>query len=572
MAQTQPFGFPCIGGLDVNKSSFNLQNQAGVATELVNYEVDTDGGYRRINGCGRISESAEAAGRIVTIESEDGTGNALSAQGHKILGIVGYSDGGIVCSAGNVFYTVNGITFIRLNRSGVAGSGDNHTTFKGQTITTRNTPTDLVDFNVYGTSAQNDQIIVCDGVNKPLQLRIDGTGGLTGLTYFVNEIDIETNKTPTASVIHKDRMVAIGDPTTPNTVYYSGIIGTAAINFPSGSSGAFVLEDKVIGVRSFRESLILFCKNSIHKVTDLGGTDMAVTPITKNIGCINKNTIQEIGGDLLFLANDGLRTLAGTERIDDVELGTVSRQIQRLIVNDVINKANTLTISSVVIKKKNQYRLFYSNKVVATGEENIMTDIIESKGIIGTLTPEGFQWSEIKGMQPQGISSIVNRNNEEIVYHGDKYGSLLVHEQGSSFFTHQQNKDIKATYKSPYLDLGDMGTQKTLTYVNLAIVAEGPITPTLLVRYGEENFEAIQPPPIVLPTITAASRFGSARFEGTVLGTTFQFGFGALDAPLVRQAVRGSGNTVQVIVNTEDQKDSFILQGVYINYYPSGRR
>ena len=570
MAQTQPFGFPCIGGLDVNKSSFNLQNQAGVATELVNFEVDTDGGYRRINGCSILGTTGEVAGRIVTTEANDGTGNALAVQEHRILGIVGYSDGGIVCSAGNVFYTADGANFIRVNRSSVDSNGDDHDTFRNtRSITTRNTPTELVDFTVYETSSQNNQVIICDGVNKPLQIRIDGTGALSGLTYFVNEIAIETNKTPTASLIHKDRMVAIGDPTTPNTVYYSGIIGTGAINFPSGSSGAFVLEDKVIGIRSFRETLILFCKNSIYKVSNLGDSEMAVIPITKNIGCINKNTIQEIGGDLVFLASDGLRTLAGTERIDDTELGTISRPIQRLLLNEVISKANTLTISSVVIKKKNQYRLFYSNNIANdSSEEDIMSDIEESRGIVGTLTADGFQWSEIKGMQPQAIASIIDRNNLETVYHGDKHGSLLIHETGSFFYTHKQLKNIRAVYKSPFLDLGDMGTQKTLTYVNLAINAEGPVTPTLSVAYGEENFEGIQPAPVVLPKVTAASKFGTAKFEHT----NIDFAFGALEAPLVRQAVQGSGNTVQVGVETDDQKSPFILQGVYINYYPSGRR
>ena len=48
--------------------------------------------------------------------------------------------------------------------------------------------------------------------------------------------------------------------------------------------------------------------------------------LTKNIGCVSGNSIQEIGGDLIFLAPDGLRTVAGTARIDDVELSSISRK------------------------------------------------------------------------------------------------------------------------------------------------------------------------------------------------------------------------------------------------------
>ena len=60
MAQTQPFGFACLGGLDINQSQFVLQQQqAGTAVDLVNFEVDSDGGYRRISGHALL-----AAGRI----------------------------------------------------------------------------------------------------------------------------------------------------------------------------------------------------------------------------------------------------------------------------------------------------------------------------------------------------------------------------------------------------------------------------------------------------------------------------------------------------------------------------
>ena len=56
-----------------------------------------------------------------------------------------------------------------------------------------------------------------------------------------------------------------------------------------------------------------------------------VVPVAKNIGCLSGYSIQEIGGDLIFLAPDGLRTVAGTARIGDVELGTVSKAIQPII-------------------------------------------------------------------------------------------------------------------------------------------------------------------------------------------------------------------------------------------------
>ena len=55
--------------------------------------------------------------------------------------------------------------------------------------------------------------------------------------------------------------------------------------------------------------------------------------------------------DLLFLSPDGLRTIAGTVRIGDVELGTVSRPIQPTIKSIAANIDN-LDITSAVLRSK----------------------------------------------------------------------------------------------------------------------------------------------------------------------------------------------------------------------------
>ena len=50
MSQSQPFGFSCKGGLNTNLSEIEMLRQPGIATELRNFEVDPDGGYRRVSG------------------------------------------------------------------------------------------------------------------------------------------------------------------------------------------------------------------------------------------------------------------------------------------------------------------------------------------------------------------------------------------------------------------------------------------------------------------------------------------------------------------------------------------
>ena len=64
--------------------------------------------------------------------------------------------------------------------------------------------------------------------------------------------------------------------------------------------------------------------------------------------------------------------------------------------------------------------------------------------------------------------------------------------------------------------------------------------------------------------IPPPSIFGSALFNGNV--------FGATPDPLVRKAVQGSGNTVSFIITSDDQLSPYTLNGLYVDYSPTGRR
>ena len=93
-------------------------------------------------------------------------------------------------------------------------------------------------------------------------------------------------------------------------------------------AGSISVDDTVVALKVFRDSLFIFCENRIFKLTGSTSSDFSVEPVTRNIGCINSFTVQEFAGDLIFLGPDGLRTVAATARIGDTELGTISKNIQ----------------------------------------------------------------------------------------------------------------------------------------------------------------------------------------------------------------------------------------------------
>ena len=114
----------------------------------------------------------------------------------------------------------------------------------------------------------------------------------------------------------------------------------------------------------FREQLIIFTTNTIKRLTGNTEADFRLEPITEKIGCINGDTIQEYGGDVIYLAPDGVRLLSATDRIGDFGLDVASDTIYT-DASEFIDSSSTF--SSVVIRNKSQYRIFAYIPAQASG-------------------------------------------------------------------------------------------------------------------------------------------------------------------------------------------------------------
>ena len=60
MARSQPYTVACDGGLVTASNQIDLLKTPGVATELKNFEVSIEGGYRRINGFSKFGGGSAA--------------------------------------------------------------------------------------------------------------------------------------------------------------------------------------------------------------------------------------------------------------------------------------------------------------------------------------------------------------------------------------------------------------------------------------------------------------------------------------------------------------------------------
>ena len=538
MAASLPFSVPLQGGLNKSTNSLALLRTPGVATKLRNFEVSIEGGYRRINGY-----------------TVFGGGSAVRPNtAEDIEGLSVYADGVVAVAGNDIFFSQDGTSYLQINKASVDASGDNFSTFSGRSELSL-TSIDQCEFALFEGTSDYGELVITDksGNNKPFLFKMTGTGtALSSRTYFVSQITISGSKTAKFCTIHDNHLVVAGDPTTPNTIYYSA---TGDIDSFSGTgSGSITLEDKVVGLKSFRNELFIFCQNSIFKLQNINDSStVAIVPVTKNVGCVDGQTIQEIAGDLIFLAPDGFRTVAGTARIGDVELGTISQAIQP-IINEILNTED-LQFSSVVIRDKSQYRMFYSADT---------EPVVSSKGIIGTLRPNGFEWSETLGIQAPAITSGFDSSGVEKFYHGDRDGHIYNHDTGNAFNPAGTSTNVEAEYQSPDFDYGDLGTLKTLDYAKIAFTPEGDSQPTLRVRFDYDSLDTPQPADIVLTEIPEPAIFGSALFGSQK--------FGASEQPLVRQGLTGSGHSNFFKIFSADTNAPYAINGLYVTYRPSGRQ
>ena len=533
----QPFGLSCQGGLNTNLNQFQMLQQPGFATELLNFEVDPDGGYRRVNGF-----------------TPYGGDSATNPNGsNSILGCFVYADGLIVCSGTDIFFSNDGITWLQINRNNVANGGDNYSTFTSRSVLNRTGQGQCQFVHFEGAAFDYGQVIIADGANTLYVFRMEGTGALSTRTFFAETVQVDSTNGVKYITIHDHHLIAAGVENNLNTVYYSAY--NSPTDFTGTGAGSVTISDQVIGIKGFREDLIVFSQHSLHKLININSSsDIRIDPIAENVGCLSGYSIQEIGGDLVFLAPDGIRTVAGTARIGDTELSSVSRQIQS-IISDISNNINSYTITSCVIRSKSQYRLFYSAPTASPAT---------AKGIIGTFRGQSYEWSETQGIQAFGLVSGYDVNFVERVYHGDKDGYIYNHDTGNSFLLNGSTQNINARYKTPNLDFGDAGTLKTLHYVKMSITPEGTVQPSLKVSYDFDSTDKPQPAAYVLESIPTPSVFGEALFGSGI--------FGASTDPMVRQAVQGSGHNVAFKLFSEDKNPPYSINGFYIDYRPSGRR
>ncbi len=504
----------CEGGLIEDQAALLLGTvKEGAATTLINYEPALEGGYARVAGYTKYDDSAVPG---------------LSTS--PILGTIP-AFGGVLAARENVAETSVDVYFS-------TGSG------WGSKINTANRSTSAAKYRMNRYSLTEEVVILTDGFSPALKYNgttdtlINGTGAPTAPKYselFSGRLALAPAST--------DSSVALSSATSDTD--FDGVNGAIEIN----------VGDRVTGLKTFRNELYIFCENSIFKITGNTSATFSLQAVTRSIGCLSEDTIQELGGDLIYLAPDGLRSIAATANIGDIDLGLLSRAIQPSIRQKLNTNPSEDAFTSTVIRKKSQYRLHVYDSSISDED---------ATGFLGKLSGAasgiGYEWAKLQGINVYSAGSQYDSSTEVTVFGHPSNGYVYLLESGSDF----DGTAVSSVYESPDITFDEPDLRKVLYKVAVNMQVAGELDVSLNLLFDNKSEDILQPGPIVITQLGEVPTYGTAIYSTSV--------YGSLTLPTFRKNLVGSGYTASFRFASTNNDPVHRIDSYTIQYALKGRR
>ena len=495
----------CQGGLNTSRDALSQgETQPGSAISLINYEPAVTGGYRRISGYSNDYGLVPGTGSVLGVSVANGINDGILAARKPTSGFnyLHYWDS----TAENwVAATTSGSP----NMTGVV----------------------KVRFKRYNWGAP--KVVLTDGVNPAATY--DGTT-YTQITHA------QAPTSPKYASVFQNHVFLSGNSSEPTNLYFSAPYDET--NFgPENGAGVINVGYPIVATKAFRDALYIFGLNNIKKLVGNNIADFVLENVTDDLGCLATDSIIEIGGDVFFLSQDGYRPISGTNKIGDVNLESISRNVQS-IFTEVVLKEDLDLLSAVVVREKSQFR--------------ILSPVGDFTGLLAGIrsTPQGnaFEFGQIVGLEAT-CSDSGYVGQFEYVIHGDTNGKVHRQETGNSF----DGTPIISVYQTPYIHMQDPEQRKIIHTVATYLRSEGDNELAMSVLYDYEDFSSLSPSNFTLGTTGAAAYYSEAIYNSTAI-------YSGNPAPVVRTNVSGSGRSVSFKYVTNDTNASHSIQGLVVTF------
>ena len=262
------------------------------------------------------------------------------------------------------------------------------------------------------------------------------------------------------------------------------------------------------------------------------GTTIFLKDTVEGVGCIERDSIQATGNDILFLSNRGVMSLGRLIQEKSLPLRDVSKNVRTDLMSFV--KAETLPVKSTYSPDDAFYLITFP-----TSNTTYCFDVRVP------LEDGSFRVTTWSGIMPLSFAQIASNG----FYMGLSTGIVQ----------YDDYLDDTATYTMSYfsqpLDFGDSTVVKFLKKFNLTVI--GGQNATAVLNWGYDYAENYSKQSFTIGGGQAAE-FGVAKFN-----TTAEFS-GGVDVNTPKVNTTGSGNVVSIGVTSTVNSSPFSIQKIDI--------
>lgn len=154
---------------------------------------------------------------------------------------------------------------------------------------------------------------------------------------------------PTCGLGYYGRMWVGGIQEDKNVLYYSEL-EDAHSWAPQGDAGFVDLKyvwgsDEIVAIHAYSGKLVIFGKQNIaiyNNPWEVATGGMYLDEVVQGVGCVSRDSIQEVGNDLYFVSDTGVRSLmrTATANQDKLPLREISVTVKDEIISNIHNSKN----------------------------------------------------------------------------------------------------------------------------------------------------------------------------------------------------------------------------------------
>ena len=324
-----------------------------------------------------------------------------------------------------------------------------------------------------------------------------------------------------------------------STIYWSDLL--IGHDWSGGTSGSIDISkvwpdgyDEIVALAAHNGLLIIFGQHSIvvYQGAEAPAT-MSLSDTVAGVGCVDRDTVQHTGTDVLFLSHTGLRSFGRTIQQKSMPLSTLSKTITKDLINLIQNESDFYR--SVYSPEENFYLLTF------VGQST--TYCFDLRGALEDGSLRVTRW-------PSSVFSAYERLQNGKLYIGSEHGI-------SEYKDYQDNgESFRFKYYSPSLTFGDASKLKFIKKIKPTIVgASGEVASIKFAYDFDETYRSVA---FNVPSAGAGAEFNVAQFNiDEYSGTTQQVVRKALNAT-------GSGSTVVVGLEADINGNALSLQEINI--------